>query len=198
MIDVRNMMVQRREHQRGMRFCLLAYPCQVWAHRWFTPCIVSVFPLSRVLERGTFHSTGMSRFVARPGPVPLQRSHLNRFCYVAGPYSGTACPRGSLHARVAPLLLFGSMLSETPGLVRHSPWRALTHGLRVGQYDQQTPKLSRSRGYVSDSEHPPFTSPNAHCHSSGSGRLDRPYPGRLLLCEERWHTFLLSSGSEPG
>src|SRR5262252_172035 len=81
----------------------------------FTPCIVSVFPLSRVLERGTLHSTGISRFIARPGPVPLQRPHLNRFCYVAGSYSGTACPRESLHARVAPLPLFGSMLSETPG-----------------------------------------------------------------------------------
>src|SRR5216683_4624404 len=33
---------------------------------------------------------------------------------------------------------------------------------------------------------------------SGSGRLDRPDPGRLLLGVERWHTFLLSSGSEPG
>jgi hypothetical protein len=30
------------------------------------------------------------------------------------------------------------------------------------------------------------------------GRLDRPYPGRLLLCAERSHTFLLSNGSEPG
>jgi hypothetical protein len=115
MLDVRNMVVQRREHQLVMRFCLLASPCQVWAHRWFTPCIVSVFPLSRVLARGTFHSTGMSRFIARLGPVPLQRPPVNRFCYVAGSYSGTACPRGSLHARVAPLPLFGSMLSETPG-----------------------------------------------------------------------------------
>jgi len=33
---------------------------------------------------------------------------------------------------------------------------------------------------------------------SSSGRLDRPDPGRLLLCRELWHTFLLSSGSEPG
>ena len=98
-----------------MRFCLLAYPCQVWVHRWFTPCIVSVFPLSRVLQRGTFHSAGISSFIARPGPVPLQRPHLHRFCYVAGAYSGIACPRGSLHARIAPLPLFGSMLSETPG-----------------------------------------------------------------------------------
>ena len=32
----------------------------------------------------------------------------------------------------------------------------------------------------------------------GSGRWDRPYPGRLRLGVERWHTFLLSSGSEPG
>src|SRR5215510_8544780 len=58
--------------------------------------------------------------------------------------------------------------------------------------------LSRSRGSVSDAEHPLFTSPNAPCHRSGSGRLDRPDPGRLLLCFELWHTVLLSSGSEPG
>src|SRR6266446_2855572 len=93
MLDVRNMMVQRRAHQRGMRFCLLAYPCQVWAHRWFTPCIVSVFPLSRVLERGTFHSTGVSRFIARPGPVPLQSHHRNGFFDVARSYSGWHWPK---------------------------------------------------------------------------------------------------------
>src|SRR5262247_2686209 len=81
MLDVRNLAVQRREYEGGMRFCLLASPCQVWAHRGFTPCIVSVFPLSRVLQRGTFHSTGISRFIARPGPVPLQSPHLNCFCY---------------------------------------------------------------------------------------------------------------------
>jgi hypothetical protein len=109
------MVVQRREYSLVMCFCLLAYPCQVWAHRWFTPCIVSVFPLSRVLERGTFHSTGMSRFIARPGPVPLQSHHGNGFFYVARPYSGWHDPRVSLYARIAPLPLFGSMLSETPG-----------------------------------------------------------------------------------
>jgi len=31
--------------------------------------------------------------------------------WAAGSYSGTVCPRESLHARVAPLPLFGSMLS---------------------------------------------------------------------------------------
>ena len=70
---------------------------------------------SRVLERGTFHSTGMSRFIARPGPVPLQSHHGNGFFYVARPSSGLHDPRVSLHARIAPLPLFGSMLSETPG-----------------------------------------------------------------------------------
>ena len=76
---------------------------------------MSVFPLSRVLQRETFHSTGMSRFIARPGPVPLQSHHGNGFCYVARPYSGWHDPRVSLYARIAPLPLFGSMLSETPG-----------------------------------------------------------------------------------
>jgi len=33
---------------------------------------------------------------------------------------------------------------------------------------------------------------------SSSGQLDRPYPGRLLLRRELWHTFLLRSGAEPG
>ena len=114
-IDVRYVVIQRREHLIGMLACSHAYPCEVCAHRWCTPWRVSGFPLSRVIVRGNFPSTGVSRFIARPGPVPLQRPHLNRFCYVARSYSGTVCPRASLHARVAPLLLFGSMLSETPG-----------------------------------------------------------------------------------
>ncbi len=198
MLDVRNMMIQRREHQREMRFCLIAYPCQVWAHRWFTPCIVSVFPLSRVLKRGTFHSTGMSRFIARPVPVPLQSPHLNRFCDVAGAYSGTACPRGSLHARIAPLPLFGSMLSETPG-ARQSLSFAWTDAW-----------LARGSIRSAGTQTFPFSGLCVRCRAStlhladppakdrGSGRLDRPYPGRLLLCVKSWHTFLLSSGSEPG
>jgi hypothetical protein len=85
------------------------------AHSWCTPCRVSGFPLARVLQRGTLHPTGMSRFIAPPGPVPFQSPHLHRFCDVAGASSGTACPRGSLHARIAPLPLLGSMRSETPG-----------------------------------------------------------------------------------
>ena len=68
-----------------------------------------------VIARGTFHSTGISRFIARPGPVPLQRPHVHPSCDVAAAYSGRLGPRESLHARDVPLPLFGSMLSETPG-----------------------------------------------------------------------------------
>ena len=181
-----------------MRFGLRASPCPVWAHRRFTPCRVSVFPRAQGLARGTFHSAGMSRFIAQPGPVPFQRLPRNRFCDVARAYAGLVYPRGPLHARIAPLLLFGSMLSETPGARQALSIACTDAWLARSQYDQQTPKLSRSRGSVSDAGHPPFTSPNARCLHSGSGRLDRPYPERLLLCVENWHTFLLSSGSEPG
>ena len=115
MIDVRYVVIQRRAHLIGMLACSHAYPCEVCAHRWFTPWIVSVFPLSRVIVRGNFHSTGVSRFIAIPVPVPLQGHHGNGFFYVARSYSGWHGPRVSLHARIAPLPLFGSMLSETPG-----------------------------------------------------------------------------------
>lgn len=80
-----------------------------------TPCIVSVFPLSRVIERGNFHSTGINRFIATPVPVPLRRNRLNGSFDVACSYSDRMCPRVSAYARIAPLPLFGSMLSETPG-----------------------------------------------------------------------------------
>jgi hypothetical protein len=68
------------------------------------------------LARGTFHSTGVRRFIARPGPVPLQSRHGNAFFYVARSYAGLHNPRVSRQARIAPLPLFGSMLSETPGV----------------------------------------------------------------------------------
>jgi hypothetical protein len=94
--------------------------------------------------------------------------------------------------------VFGSMLSETPG-TRQSLSFACTNAwlARRSIRSAGTPSLY-SRGSVSDAEHTPFTSPNAHCQSSGAGRLDRPSQGRLLLCAERWQTFLLRSDSEPG
>ena len=152
-----------------------------------------VFLLARVFECGNFHSTGISRFIAKPVPVPLRSRRLTAFFYVGQSYSGDDRPRASPHARVAPLSLFGSMLSETPG-ARESTllYRGFTHGLRASQNDRQSPKLSRSRGYVSDSGHTPFTSPNSHCQCSGSGRLDRPYPERLLGCSWIRHLFSFS------
>ena len=77
--------------------------------------IGSGFLLSRTMARGTFPSTGRSRFLARPGPVPLQRPYVHHSCDVAAAYSGRRGPRGALHARDVPLPLFDSMLSETPG-----------------------------------------------------------------------------------
>jgi hypothetical protein len=157
-------MVQRRAHQRGRRFGLLTSPCQVWAHRWFTPCIVSVFPLARVLERGTFPSAGVSPFIARPGPVPLQRPHLHRFCDVAGAYSGTACPRDSLHARIAPLPLCGSMLSEPPGA---------RQALSLACSDAW---LARRSIRSADTQTVPFSGLCVRCRASTLHLAERPRP----------------------
>ncbi len=63
----------------------------------------------------SFLTLRVSRFIARPVPVPLQSHHGDGFFYVARSYSGCLDPRVSLHARIAPLPLFGSMLSKTPG-----------------------------------------------------------------------------------
>jgi hypothetical protein len=115
MLDVCSVVIYRREHLIGMLARTHAYPCEVWAHRGCTPWRVSVFPLSRVMVRGTFHSTGVRRFIARPGPVPWPSPHGHGFFDVARSSSGWPDPRVSLHARIAPLPLFGSMLSETPG-----------------------------------------------------------------------------------
>ncbi len=151
-----------------------------------------MFPLSRAIERGNLHSTGISRFIAKPVPVPLQGCRLNTFCYVVCSYSGTK-PKNSLHARIAPLSLFDSMLSETPGAREPLSCNADSRmACALGQHDRQSPKLTRSRGYVSDSGHTPFTSPNYHCKCSSSGRLDQPYPERLLGCSWIGHLFSFS------
>src|SRR5437764_6805975 len=57
----------------------------------------------------------MSRFIALLVPVPLQSHHGNGFFSIARSSSGWHGPSVSLHARIAPLPLCGSMLSETPG-----------------------------------------------------------------------------------
>ena len=120
---------------------------------------MSVFPLSRAIDRGNLHSTGISRFIAKPVPVPLRSCYLRPSFYVGPSYSGTVRPRASPHARIAPLSLFGSMLSETPGARGPLSCNADSRmACALGQHDRQSPKLTRSRGYVSDSGHTPFTS----------------------------------------
>jgi hypothetical protein len=116
-----NMVIQRGKHQIGIRSRLDAYPFEVWAHKAFTPCIVSVFLLLQVIERGTFRSTEMSRFIATPGPVPLQSPHLTRSYDVAGSYSGFAaqevlCTPGLLYYRCSAR---GGLRPR--GLVSHYP-----------------------------------------------------------------------------
>ncbi len=79
------------------------------------------------------------------------------------------------------MIVAGSMLSETPGAWNPLSYSAKSHmACSLGQNGRQSPKLSRSRGYVSDSGHTPFTSPTPAASCSGTGRLDRPYPERLL------------------
>src|SRR4030095_550052 len=121
MLDVRNVVVQRRKHQVMLCFCLIASPCQVWAHRGFTPCIVSVFPLSLVLERGTFHSTAINRFIAQPGPVPLQGPHVNRFCYVAGHTQARRAQEVPCTPGLLPYCCSTRCCLRPRGLVSHSP-----------------------------------------------------------------------------
>ena len=59
--------------------------------------------------------------------------------------------------------------------------RGLTHGLRAGKNDQQTPKLLCSRGYVSDSERTLFTSPNPHCQRQRFRVVGSTLPGKASL-----------------
>ncbi len=150
---------------------------------------MSVFLLPRVFECGNFHSTGISRFIVKPVPVPLQVSHLNRFFHVACSYSGIM-PKSLPIRQDCSTIVVGSMLSETPGA--REPLSCVANSrlaCSLGQNDRQSPKLSRSRGYVSDSGHTPFTSPTPAA-SSSTGRLDPPYPERLI--ESSWIGHLFS------
>ncbi len=148
-----------------------------------------VFLFARVFECGNFHSTGISRFIAKPVPVPMRNGHLNSFFHVACSYSG-AIPESLPASQGCSMIVAGSMLSETPGAWTPLSCRAQSHmACSLGQNGRQSPKLSRSRGYVSDSGHTPFTSPTPAA-SSSTGRLDRPYPERLT--ERPWIGHLFS------
>src|SRR5262252_3451821 len=92
-----------------------AYPCEVCAHRWLTPWIVSVFPLSRVIVRGPFTPRGLAASSLDQVPSHCRATIGTASFTLPVPTQVGIGPRVSLHARIAPLPLFGSMLSETPG-----------------------------------------------------------------------------------
>jgi len=81
---------------------------------------MSVFLLARVFECGNFHSTGISRFIAKPVPVPLQEGHLNIFYHVECSYSGSFT-RTALYARFAPLSSLARCCLRPRGLESRSP-----------------------------------------------------------------------------
>ncbi len=150
---------------------------------------MSVFLLSRTFERGNLHSTGFSRLIAKPVPVPLREGRWNSSSHVACSYSD-AIPKSLPVSQGCSMIVAGSMLSETPGAWTPLSCRAkFRMACSLGQNDRQSPKLSRSQGYVSDSGHTPFISPTPAA-SSRTGRLDRPYPERLI--ERPWIGHLFS------
>jgi len=130
-----------------------------------------------------------------PSPIPRTASRPPRRARY--PYS-EAFPQGqSPHARIAPLSLLGSMLSETPGR-RKSLSSIVSLHMACAQVNAISPfpnfpvlgAMCQIQGL-----HPsPRRTPTA---CSGSGRLDLPYPGRLLL-RVLHPSFLLNDGSLPG
>ena len=142
---------------------------------------MSVFLLSRTFERGNLHSTGISRFIAKPVPVPIREGRLNSSFHVACSYSG-AIPKILPASQDCSMIVAGSMLSETPGAWNPLSCSAKSHmACSLGQNGRQSPKLSRSRGYVSDSGHTPFTSPTLAAkqryRAAGS-----TLPGKASIC----------------
>ena len=76
-------------------------------------CIDYVFLLLRSFTSGNLHSARVSRFSAKPVPVPLRGRRLSASFHV-----GTHTPRpgkSSPHAGFVSLPLLCSMLSSTPG-----------------------------------------------------------------------------------
>jgi hypothetical protein len=153
--------IKPRKCQARLLARLLPYPCQIRSHCVPTLCIVPVFLLSRLTYRGDLRSAGISRLFARPlwlsGPHHSRRGHLLPSFHIGQ------------DTRVLPLRLIpqGLLVRRSPGYLpavvqldavfdpgvsalcsslSHSP-----HGLRLFGGDRPIPKITFSRGYVSDS-----------------------------------------------
>jgi hypothetical protein len=153
--------IQARKYQTRLLARLLPYPCQIRCHCLFTPCIVPVFPPSRLTHRGDLRSAGVSRLLATPlrltGPHHSRRGLLLPSFYI------------EQDTRVLPLRLIPQelLVRRSPGYLPAVVWldavydpgvsalcSSLPHsplGLRLVREDRLAPTIRISRGYVSDS-----------------------------------------------
>ena len=141
-----------------------------------------VFLLSRASERGNLHSTGISRFLAIPVPVPLQSRLWNASFHVGRSYSGMftqelLCTPGLLHDRCP-----ARCRLRPRGLARHSPLTCSCAWPARGSMRSAVSQTVAFSGLCVGFRAPPFTSLDAHCQGSGSGWLDQPCPGWPLIC----------------
>ena len=93
-----------------------------------------------------------------------------------------------------------SMQSEAPAARAPLSYDANSRvACSLGQNVRQSPKLFRSRGYVSDSGHTPFTSLDTHCLSISRQQfraIGSTLPGKASSMPSAY--LLLNHGSEPG
>ena len=165
--------VGEREHRLFKEFgCRL----HIWRVDWGLPmlradvCVLCYPPGFPAVPQYLGHTPVVPQPLTEPDK---QLSHIRLFVQ----------PSTGINRFIARPVLFGSMLSETPGAREPLSYNAVSRLARaLGQHDRQSPRFTRSPGYVSDSGNTPFTSPNSRRQSSSSGRLDRPYPERLLRC----------------
>ena len=135
-----------------------------------------MFPPLRSTDRGDLRSVGITPLHRYPlrstGPHHSQRGLLNTSSYIGAHTQVLALrfPQGSIIARlVTHMPLSSSMLSETPGgqstlVFSASPAWPAPHP----NSSAHTQKVINSRSYVSDSEHPLFTSLPTLIFLSGS------------------------------
>jgi hypothetical protein len=159
---------------------------------------VSVFLLARTFERGNLHSTGMSRFIATPVPVPLRDSRLHSSSHVACSYSG-ARPKSLPASQGCSMIVAGSMLSETPGAWTPLSYSAQSHmACSLGQNDRQSTQTFPFSGlrvrFRTHTRH----LVNSYCkqqyRAAGSALPGKAY--REFM--DRTSLVLFKHGSEPG
>jgi len=166
-----------------------------------TRCIVSMFLLSRAIDRGDLRSAGISRFIAKPlrsyrspslasassGRLLPRRSTIlggcsrERGCFAKNLWGDFPMLAWLLHCRRQ-----ARCCLRPRGVGRHSSISRRPYCLRLLSGDRHHPKILISRGYGSDSGRTPFTSLDSctcRCCQGRytTGRLTNPYPEGLVL-----------------